>query len=135
MDFTTLISFLLGGSVLGFIEFLLRRYDSKNDRFAEVVKELAQVRADIKQIEEKEDRRAAVTARVRILNFNDELQEGRLHSKDSYDQVLSDITEYETFCGAHPNFKNNQTAITVNYINRSYAERLEKHDFLGGVSN
>lgn len=127
---TTLISFILGGSFLGFIQFLISRRDSKNDRFDAIVKELAELRAEIRSIDEKGDQRDAVEARVRILQFNDDLLEGRRHSKDSYDQAMSDITRYEQYCNDHPNFKNNQTALTIANINNSYTERLEKHDFL-----
>ena len=130
MDFSTIIGFLLGGSFLGFIEFLLRRYDNKNDRFSEIVKEMAQMRQDLKRVEEKGDKREAIAARVRILKFADELQEGHRHSKDSFDQVLSDITEYEQYCEENPKFKNNQTQTTVTYIKRCYENRLEKRDFV-----
>ena len=130
MDLTMVFSFILGGSFLGFIEFLVRRYDSKNDRFDVLVKEMAEIRKEIRSIDEKADQREAVSSRVRILKFNDELLEGRRHSKDSYDQAMSDITKYETYCEAHPDFKNNQTVMTIAHINSSYTERLEKHDFL-----
>ena len=126
----TTISFILGGSFLGFLQFLISRKDQKNDRFDAIVKELAEMRKDIKAIDEKGDLREAVESRVRILKFNDELLEGRRHSKDSYDQAMSDITNYETYCEAHPDFKNNQTVMTIAHINSSYTERLEKHDFL-----
>lgn len=129
MDFSTMIGFLLGGSFLGFIEFLLRRYDSKHDRFENIVKEIANIRQDLKRVEEKGDKREAIASRVRILRFSDELQDGRRHSKDSFDQVLSDITEYERYCTENPTFKNNQTAATVAHIQRCYAERLERRDF------
>ena len=78
---------------------------------------------------EKEDERSAVNYRVRILRFEDELQDGRHHSKDSFDQVLSDIKEYNDYCDDHPKFKNNQTAATVKHIEDVYYERLNKRDF------
>lgn len=81
-------------------------------------------------IDEKTDKQVAINRRVRILKFNDELQQGLNHSKESFDQVLQDITDYETYCATHPDFKNNQTVETVAYIKKCYAERLEKHDFL-----
>lgn len=84
----------------------------------------------VDNLEAKEDRRDTVNKRVRILHFEDELQEGRHHSKDSFDQVLSDITDYETYCADHPKFKNEQTAATVNHIRKVYNERLERRDFL-----
>ena len=84
----------------------------------------------VEQVERKGDERAAIAARVRIIRFGDELQTGKLHSKDAFDQCMSDITFYDEYCGQHPEFRNNQTKMTVQYINSNYAERLEKHDFL-----
>lgn len=83
----------------------------------------------IDALEQKEDRRDAINKRVRILRFEDELQEEKRHSKDSFDQVLSDVTDYEEYCEEHPKFRNNQTAATVEHIKKVYAERLEKRDF------
>lgn len=71
----------------------------------------------------------AINYRVRILRFCDELQEGRKHSKDSFDQVMSDITGYTKYCEEHPEFKNHQTEKTVDYIEKTYQERLEKKDW------
>ena len=85
----------------------------------------------IDQLEAKEDERDAVNKRVRILHFEDELQRGQKHTKDSFDQVMKcDITEYNQYCEEHPHFRNEQTAQTVAHIRKVYAERLEKHDFL-----
>lgn len=84
----------------------------------------------IDALEQKEDKRDAINKRVRILRFEDELQENKKHSKDSFDQVLSDVTEYDAYCEEHPKFRNNQTAATVVHIKKVYAERLEKRDFL-----
>ena len=81
-------------------------------------------------LEQKEDRRDAVNKRVRILRFEDELQSDARHSKDSFDQVLSDITDYDQYCAAHPEFRNNQTSATVEHIKKVYSERLERRDFL-----
>ena len=72
----------------------------------------------------------AVNYRVRILRFCDELQEGRIHSKDSFDQVMSDITGYCNYCRENPNFKNHQTETTIEYIKKVYEERLEKRDWM-----
>lgn len=84
----------------------------------------------VDKLEAKEDRRDTVNKRVRILRFEDELQEGRHHSKDSFDQVLSDITDYELYCAENPSFKNQQTVATVSHIKKVYRERLERRDFL-----
>lgn len=126
----TFIGILLGGGILTFIQFLITRHDNKNDRFAGITRELEAIRDEIKKIDKKGDERDAENRRVRILRFEDELLEERRHSKDSFDQVLSDISAYNKYCEAHPEFKNEQTAATVEHIRTVYHERLDKRDFL-----
>ena len=76
------------------------------------------------------DEQNAITCRVRILRFGDEIIHGDKHSKDSFDQVLEDIDSYELYCREHPEFKNNKTVITTKAIKSNYKEGLEKNDFL-----
>ena len=138
--FTTLIGVLLGGGVLAFVQFLIQRNDSKHDKMEEVSKSIRALSEDMKErfdvldrkidtVNAKGDERFAVSSRVRILRFEDELQEKRKHSKDSWDQAMSDIDYYENYCQAHPKFKNNQTVATVEHIKHGYSERLEKRDW------
>ena len=125
-----LISGLLGGGFVGLIEFLIRRHDEKADKNSEILKRLDDIEQKIESLEEKSDERDALNSRVRILRFLDELLEGRRHTKDSFDQCMSDITSYEHYCENHSDFKNNQTEATVTHIKKIYAERLEHNDFL-----
>lgn len=118
-----------GGALVTLITFFINRHDKRKDDMKGIKDELTAIKQDIKRLDEKGDRREAVECRVRILRFEDELQEGRKHSKDSFDQVLTDITTYDHYCEAHPEFKNQQTAATVEHIRKVYAERLEKRDF------
>lgn len=119
----TIIGGLLGGGLIGLIEFLIRRNDTRNDKLDDILNRL-------NIMEAKNEEREAVAARIRILKFADELRSGQLHSKDSYDQCLSDITLYEQYCEHHHEFKNNQTVATVKYISNNYDDRLKKCDFL-----
>ena len=82
-----------------------------------------------KLIERSVDETRAIAARVRILRFGDELQEGRMHSKDTFDQTLLDIDNYERYCREHVEFKNHVTEATSAFIQEQYQERLRKHDF------
>jgi len=137
MDISTIIIALIGGGAVGFVQFLISRHDAKRDKNKEVLEAIAALDAKIGELDKKieavdskGDERAAVSARVRILRFMDELLEGRRHSKDAYDQCLSDATFYDKYCSRNPDFKNNQTEATISYIRKNYDERLEKHDFL-----
>lgn len=117
-----IIAAVLSGGIFAFIEFLIRRKDDKNSVLKDIVNRL-------ERLENKVDEGDAINSRVRILHFADEMMEERRHSKDSFDQVLSDITFYNNYCSTHPDFKNSQTEATAAFIKRKYEERLEKHDF------
>lgn len=84
----------------------------------------------IEEVAESVEETRAIAARVRILRFGDELLEGRLHSKDTFDQTLLDIDNYEKYCKSHENFKNNVTEETVALIKEKYRNRLRKNDFI-----
>lgn len=77
-------------------------------------------------LEKKVDENQATTMRVRILCFENELQENRIHSKDSWDQCMDDIRRYELYTKEHPEFKNNITIASINHIEKKYEELLEK---------
>ena len=124
------IDILIGGGLLGLIQFLISRHDNKHDRFKAIQESIDKLSERIDKIDAKGDERNAVEFRVRILRFEDELLEGRKHSKDSWDQVMGDITGYEQYCAEHKDFKNNQTEMTIQHIERSYQDRLDKHDFI-----
>ena len=126
----SILDILIGGGLLGLIQFLISRHDSKHDRFKAIQESIDKLSERIDKIDAKGDERNAVEFRVRILRFEDELLEGRKHSKDSWDQVMGDITGYEQYCAEHKDFKNNQTEMTIQHIEKSYQERLDKHDFI-----
>lgn len=99
----------INGEVLDKVNALERRVDTLN-----------------KNVEE----RAATDARTRILRFGDECLHGEKHSKEHFDQILRDITEYDKYCSDHPEFKNNMAVLTIGNIKSIYQQRLVDHDFL-----
>ena len=125
----TFIGILLGGSFLAFLQFLITRYDKKHDKFKEIIQAIADLEKKVDLLDAKGEMREAVNKRVRILRCEEELQEDRRHSKDSFAQVMSDITEYESYTERNPSFKNRQTEATIAHISKVYNERLEKHDW------
>jgi hypothetical protein len=97
----------------------------------------ADVLAEVKQTKKRlddhiatDDERNANLLRTQILRFNDELVDDRKHAKEHFDEILSIIDEYETYCRTHEDYKNNKCAHAVANISRVYDERLEKRDFL-----
>ena len=146
---------VIGSNALwGFIQFLVQRKDNKEDCAKKIVEMIQKLDKKIDdKIAELDDRstqrnerldrkidkldnelgeRGAISCRVRILKFMDEILEGWSHSRDSYTQVLQDITNYTKYCDKHPLFLNHQTEATIEYIKNDYQEHLEKNDFKTG---
>lgn len=66
----------------------------------------------------------ALGARIRILQFGDEITNKVYHSKEHYEQILKDIKLYDAYCQDHPDFPNNITQITASVIKKSYEQLL-----------
>lgn len=84
----------------------------------------------VDEVEENNEKRDAILCRARILRFGDEILHGQKHSKDHFDQILLDCTNYKNYCDAHPGFMNNITEHTVELINSTYDKCLRENSFL-----
>ena len=50
--------------------------------------------------------------------------------KEHFDNILRDITNYDHYCAAHPEFENNVTKMTAQRIEEIYHRCLADNDFL-----
>lgn len=96
----------------------------------EVINRFDALEKKVNNIESVNDERNAISCRVRILRFGDEVRRGIRHSQENFDQILSDIDDYERYCGDHPDFKNNKTVATKERILKVYSEQMDENDFL-----
>ena len=96
----------------------------------EVIQKVDKLGRDLQTVRQEAAEQAAISYRARILRFGDEIMHDVRHSKDHFDQTLHDITEYEKYCKANPEFENNMTALTAARIKKIYSQCLEKNDFL-----
>lgn len=96
----------------------------------EIMDKLTTIDDRVTSVEDRIDLNNAITARVRIVRFNDEILEKKPHSKESFDQCLSDIDTYEDYCLEHKEFKNNKTVMSIENIKSVYKECLEDNSFL-----
>lgn len=119
----TIIVAIIGSNALwGFLQFLLERKDKKKDCSKKILEA-------IQKIDNKLDQKTTIGCRIRILKFMDEIIEGWEHSKDSYNQIMRDITNYLQYCDEHPQFLNHQTDATIEHIKKDYEQRLATNDF------
>lgn len=133
MDMELVIAIIVavvGSNALwGFIQFLVQRKDNKDECGKKIIEMIEKLNGKIDKLDDKLGERSAISCRVRIIKFMDEILQGWSHSHDSYVQVMQDITNYLRYCAEHPEFKNHQTEATIAHIKADYQERLEKNDF------
>ena len=82
---------------------------SLSDKIDSVEQQLESHRAE--QAEE-----SAQQARYRILRFNDEIIDGKSHTQEHYDDILSDIDKYERYCASNPEFANNKAQMAIGNV-------------------
>ena len=124
-----IIAFFGSAGIWTYFDHKQQREADKEMQDCEIMKELKSIHKEIDEIRLNIAINEAKARRVRILRFADEVFLGIKHTKDSFDQVLSDITDYEAYCEAHPDFKNNQTEETVKFLKKIYLKRMSKKDF------
>ena len=100
---------------------------------ADLLKELSATKAALEKHIQIDDERNADGHRAKILAFNTELLRGIDHTREDFIEVLAEIDQYESYCRAHPEYKNNRAKYAIANIGRVYNDRLKKHDFLGEI--
>lgn len=120
---TIFLSIFGGGGLITLIQFLVNRHDAKKGELASIKKEIGSLREEI-----REDQ--ATTARVRILQFSDQMLHGEKHSKESFEQALQDIDKYTAYCHSHPNYENARAKAAITHISSVYQECLMHDNFL-----
>ena len=95
----------------------------------ELIEEVDKLSKRMDASEAKAAEREAKATRVRILRFGDEILHGVHHSKEHFDQILLDITEYEQYCETHREFKNNMTQLTSRHIMETYSACFDGRSF------
>ena len=122
---------VIGSNALwGFIQFLLQRRDNKEDCSKKIIEMIQKLDEKIDKLDGELSERSAISCRVRILKFMDEILEGWEHSYDSYVQVMQDITNYLNYCRKHPEFKNNACVLAIEHIRRVYSHLQDNNGFI-----
>lgn len=94
-------------------------------------KDIDGLKESINEMKKAETLKDALSARRRILKFNDELLRNVNHSKETFDDLLSDIDLYERYCDLHKDsFPNGKTVMATKNIKKCYENCMEKHSFL-----
>lgn len=100
------------------------------DEVNSLKEDIGKVKSDVRKMKEDEDERDAKAARTRVLRFGDELIHDVHHSKEHFDDILHDISDYERYCREHPDFENDRMQLTSHLIKDCYRKCMEEHSFL-----
>lgn len=96
----------------------------------EVLDKVDKLAQDVESMKKEDAEEWASLSRTHILRFGDELLHGVLHSKEHFDQILSDISKYESYCDEHKEYKNNVATATIKHIKNAYQKCLDENHFL-----
>lgn len=91
---------------------------------------LTELTQSVNKLSCRMDEQDALNARRRILRFNDELLQNMQHSKEMFNNVLDDITDYERYCKDHKYFKNQKADLAIDNVRRVYKECMKDNSFL-----
>lgn len=127
---TVILSIVGGGALLSFIQYLITRYDEKKGKSKTLMKAIEEVHKDIDALRNEISEDRATNARIRILGFSDEVRHNVRHSKESFDQINSDIDTYRRYCEKHPDYRNNRAVMAIANIERVYKKCMQENDFL-----
>lgn len=67
-----------------------------------------------------------IQLRKKIIDFSDGIYQGKIYSKEAYEQILDYIRTYDNFCEENPDFakENNKAKFAIGNINKNYEELL-----------
>lgn len=138
---TVIVAVLGSSGLFAFIQFLVTRKDKKDDKISGLQKAVEDLKSTIEgndntfhqaidALTAQMEKNSVIQARIRILRSTDEIRKGVQHSYEYFRQLNQDITEYEQYCTANPNFKNNEAVNSIEYINKVYQSCLDSNNFL-----
>lgn len=83
------------------------------------------------EIMDKLNESEATDARYRIIRFDDEIRHRVVkHTEEHFNQIMSDIDEYERYCSTHPDYKNSKAVMAIENVRRTYEKCRKENSFL-----
>lgn len=112
------------------LDWIFSRRDRKDKALEEIKAGIAKNTKGLDELREEVRENQAIMCRQSILRFSDDLMHDQEHSREYYDVILQDITEYDLFCDRHPGFKNAVTGQAAKNILKHYESHMWQKDFL-----
>ena len=87
------------------------------------------IRKDLKELKRDFEETKAQDKRWHILNFANNCRNGKMHSREEWNHVISELAEYEEYT-ERKNITNGVIEENAKYLRELYHERNKKNDFL-----
>lgn len=114
-----------GGALVTLIQFFITRHDNKDKKIDDIWKELKRIGGEITSIKSELEEDRATNARIRILQFADDIQHCTPKSRESYNQALDDMDRYNKYCNTHANYENSKASAAMEIIESEYQKCLK----------
>ena len=105
--------------------------------FKKIIEEIKETKEETKSLRLEFDRfkkeqafNEATASRRRILRFNDEAVFGLKHTREHFDEIISDIDNYESFCIENPDYQNNKGKMAMHNIKSIYQKCINDNTFV-----
>ncbi len=96
---------------------------------SEMIQRVDALDKKVVDLQAKQEETEIKAARMRIQRFADEMYGEVRHSKEHFDLVLMDITEYNNYCDTHPGFVNEKTKVAQDVICEKYEQCMRERSF------
>lgn len=90
---------------------------------------IGELESDVKELKKDFDEEKVNSKRWNILDFANSCRNGRLHTREEWQHVISQLKEYEVLTD-QKGIENGVIEEEAKYLRKLYAERNDKNDFL-----
>ena len=127
---TSIILTIIGsGGFFTFLQFLINRHDGRKEQLSQIREDICGIQEKLAALDSRNELQDARTSRTRILRFDDEIVEGRKHSREYFLQILDDVEIYEKWAAANPQVKNGYAKAAAKHIKETYEDLLRKGEW------
>lgn len=109
---------------------LAAEFKSFSDKQKEVNEKIELLNTKVDGVNDRIDLEHAENCKSKILRFADEIGRGAKHSQEHFNQILTNVDEYEDYCDLHHDYQNTKTVIATARIKEVYAKCSKNNDFL-----
>ena len=70
--------------------------------------------------------------RSQILRRADYVMDGQKFSRETWDDTIETIDNYEKYCKKHEDYQNGKATVAIEFLKDTYKEVIKNNDFLSG---